>query len=105
MKKFYLEYKDDELVQRTIAQLPWRHNIVLTNKIKNNKIGKLYAEATIKNGWSKHMLVIQIESNYYLWIGNSSNNFKKILLDINSDLVNNTIKDLYIFDFLTLKAN
>ena len=105
MKKFYLEYKDDEVVQRTVAQLPWRHNIVLMSKIKDNKIRKLYAEATIKNGWSKDMLVIQIENNYHLRIGNSSNNFKISLPDINSDLANNTIKDPYIFDFLTLKEN
>lgn len=105
MKKFYLEYRDDELVQRTVAQLPWRHNIVLMSKIKDNKIRKLYAEATIKNGWSKDMLVIQIENNYHLRIGNSSNNFKISLPDINSDLANNTIKDPYIFDFLTLKEN
>lgn len=105
MKKFYLEYKDDEVVQRCVAQLPWRHNIVLISKIKDNKIRKLYAEATIKNGWSKDMLVIQIENNYHLRIGNSSNNFKISLPDINSDLANNTIKDPYIFDFLTLKEN
>ena len=105
MKKFYLEYKDDELVQRVVAQLPWRHNIVLMSKIKDNKIRKLYAEATIKNGWSKDMLVIQIENNYHLRIGNSSNNFKISLPDINSDLANNAIKDPYIFDFLTLKEN
>jgi len=48
MKKFYLEYKDDELVQRCVAQLPWRHNIVLMSKFKDNKLRKLYAEATIK---------------------------------------------------------
>ena len=105
MKKFYLEYKGDEVVQRIVAQLPWRHNIVLMSKIKNNKIRKIYAEATIKNGWSKDMLVIQIESNYHLRIGNSYNNFKVSLPDINSDLANNTIKDPYIFDFLTLKDN
>lgn len=56
MKKFYLEYKDDEIVQRTVAQLPWRHNIVLMSKIKDNKIRRLYALETIKNGWSKDML-------------------------------------------------
>ncbi len=105
MKKFYLEYKDDEVVQRIVAQLPWRHNIVLMSKIKDNKIRKIYAEATIKNGWSRDMLVMQIESNFHLRIGNSSNNFKLSLPDINSDLANNTIKDPYIFDFLTLKEN
>ena len=105
MKKFYLEYKDDEVVQRIVAQLPWRHNIVLMSKIKDNEIRKIYAEATIKNGWSRNMLVMQIESNFHLRIGNSSNNFKLSLPDINSDLANNTIKDPYIFDFLTLKEN
>ena len=105
MKKFYLEYKGDELVQRIVAQLPWRHNIALMSKIKDNNLRKKYAEATIKNGWSKDMLVMQIENNYHLRIGNSSNNFKIALPDINSDLANNTIKDPYVFDFLTLKEN
>lgn len=105
MKKFYLEYKDDELVQRCVAQLPWRHNIVLMSKIKNNNIRKIYAEATIKNGWSRDMLVIQMENNYHLRIGNSSNNFRMSLPDINRDLANNIIKDPYVFDFLTLKEN
>ena len=51
------------------------------------------------------MLVMQIENNYHLRVGNSSNNFKMSLPNINSDLANNTIKDPYIFDFLTLKEN
>ena len=53
MKKFYLEYKDNKVVQRTVAQLPWRHNIVLISKLKDNKIRKIYAEATIKMGGTK----------------------------------------------------
>ena len=105
MKKFYLEYRDDKLVQRCVAQLPWRHNIVLMTKIKNNKIRKIYAEAAIRNGWSRDILVIQIENNFHLRIGNSSNNFKSSLPDLNSDLANNIIKDPYIFDFITLKEN
>ena len=105
MKKFYLEYKDDVVVQRIVAQLPWRHNITLMSKLKDNEIRKIYAKATIKNGWSKDMLVIQIENNYHLRIGNSSNNFKLALPDVDSDLANNTIKDPYLFDFLALKEN
>ena len=92
MKKFYLEYKDDKFMQRIVAQLPWR-------------LRKIYAEAIIKNGWSRDMLVMQIETGYHKRIGKSSNNFKLSLPELNSDLVNNTIKDPYIFDFLTLKEN
>lgn len=51
------------------------------------------------------MLAHQIEYNYHLRIGNSNNNFNNLLPEYNSDLVNNTIKDPYIFDFLTLKEN
>ena len=105
MKKFYQEYKNDKLVQHTVAQIPWRHNIILMSKIKDNKIRKIYAEATIKNGWSSDMLVIQIENNHHLRIGKSSNNFKSSLPKINSALANNIIKDPYIFDFLELKEN
>ncbi len=105
MKKFYLEYKDNKVVQRTVAQLPWRHNIVLISKLKDNKIRKIYAEATIKNGWNKNMLTIQIENNYHLRIGNSSNNFKLSLPKTTSSLANNIIKDPYIFDFISLKTN
>ena len=99
MKKFYLEYKGNVLVQRIVAHLPWRHNIVLMSKLKDNEIRKIYAEAAIKNGWSSDMLAMQIDSNYHLRIGNSSNNFRTSLSEINCDLANNTIKDPYIFDF------
>lgn len=58
LNKIYLEYKNDELVQRTVVQLPWRHNIILMSKLKDNKIRKIYADATIKNGWGKNTLVI-----------------------------------------------
>ena len=103
MKSFYLEYKDDEIVQQVVAQLPWGHNLLLLDKIKDKNIRKLYIEKTIENGWSRNVLAIQIENNYHLRIGNSDNNFNDTLPKYDSDLVNNTIKDPYIFDFITLK--
>ena len=104
MKKFYLEYKDDKLLQRSVAKVPWRHNIALITKVKDKKIRKIYIDATIRNGWSKDMLVLQIESNYYLRAGNSVNNFDASLQEYNSDLVNKIIKDPYVFDFISLKT-
>ena len=103
MKKFYLEYKDDELVQQLVAQVPWGHNIVLMEKIKDKEIRKIYAEAILKNGWGRDMLSIQIKNGYHLRIGSSNNNFKNTLPALDSDLVNYTIKDPYIFDFISLK--
>lgn len=105
MKKFYLEYKDDEVMQQLVAQVPWGHNIVLMEKINNNEIRKIYLQGIIKNGWGRSMLIHQIEYGYHLRIGNSDNNFKVTIPDNNSDLANYALKDPYIFDFISLKNN
>lgn len=105
MKRFYNEYKNYEKVPQAVAQLPWGHNILLFEKIKDKNIRIIYTEASIKNGWSRNVLDFQIKSNYHLRIGNSSNNLDIALSSNDSELVNNTIKDPYIFDFLSLKNN
>lgn len=102
MKKFYLEYKDNELMQQLVAQVPWGHNIVLMEKIKDIDVRKTYIEGILKNGWGRNMLAIQIDNDYHLRIGTSNNNFKSTLPSLDSDLVNYTIKDPYIFDFISL---
>ena len=102
MKLFYQEYKDNQNLQQLVAKLSWGHNILLIEKIKENEIRKIYAEATIKNGWSRNVLAMQIESNYHLRIGTNVNNFNNLLPSSDSDLVNNSFKDPYIFDFITL---
>ena len=103
MKKFYTEYKDDKVMQQLVAQVPWGHNIVLMDKVKNKEIRKIYLQGIIKNGWGRAMLVHQIELNYHLRIGTSDNNFKLTLPEEDSDLANYIIKDPYIFDFISLK--
>jgi predicted nuclease of restriction endonuclease-like (RecB) superfamily len=103
MKKFYLEYKDDEEVQQLVAQVPWGHNIILMEKVKDKEVRKVYIEGILKNGWGRNMLSIQIDNGYHLRIGASNNNFENTLPALDSDLVNYTIKDPYIFDFLSLQ--
>ena len=105
MKRFYNEYKEYGKVPHAVAHLPWGHNILLFEKIRDKKIREIYAEATISNGWSRSVLEFQIETKYHKRIGNSSNNFNTSFPPLNSDLVNNTIKDPYIFDFINLKEN
>lgn len=105
MRLFYEEYSDDEKWQQVVAKLPWGHNLLLIEKIKDRDIRKVYAENTIKNGWSRNVLAMQIESGFHKRIGNSNNNFNISLPPKDSDLINNTIKDPYIFDFITLKKD
>ena len=105
MKKFYTEYKDDEVMQQLVAQVPWGHNIVLMDKVKDKEIRKIYLQETINNNWGRTMLIHQIELNYHLRIGKSDNNFKLTLPKDNSDLANYIMKDPYIFDFISLKKD
>ncbi|MBP3920739.1 MAG: DUF1016 family protein [Bacilli bacterium] len=103
MKLFYEEYKDDENLQQLVANLPWGHNLLLIQKFKDKEIRRIYAEATLENGWSRNILSFQIDGKYHLRVGNSTNNFSNTLPSPDSDLVNNVIKDPYIFDFITLR--
>ena len=105
MKLFYNEYKEDEKWPQLVANLPWGHNILLMEKIKDKNIREVYIKGVIANGWSRNTLLIQIENDYHLRIGNSYNNFETTLNDNDSDLVNSVIKDPYIFDFLALNEN
>lgn len=103
MRMFYEEYATDEKWQQLVAKLPWGHNLLLIEKIKDKEIRKIYVEGILKNGWSRNILAIQIESVYHNIIGSSNNNFSQLLPPADSDLVNNTVKDPYIFDFITLR--
>ena len=103
MSLFYEEYADDENWQQLVANLPWGHNIILISKIKDKKIRKIYADATINNCWSRNMLSMQIDMKYHERIANNVNNFKITLPKPGSDLANNIMKDPYVFEFINLK--
>ncbi len=100
MRKFAENWQDLLIVQRTVAQIPWRSNITLLDKIKDPKIRLWYAEKTIENGFGKDMLVFQIESKLHLREGKAISNFKKALPPIGSDMVTQSFKDPYVFDFV-----
>lgn len=105
MRMFYEEYATDEKWQQVVAKLPWGHNLLLIEKIKDKEIRKLYVDGILKNGWSRNVLAMQIEKGYHTRIGSSNNNFNNLLPPENSDIVNNTVKDPYIFDFITLRED
>ena len=103
MKLFYEEYADNIIWQQAAAKLPWWHNMLLIQKIKDKDVRLVYAKACLENGWSRSVLEMQIESQYHLRIGNSTNNFKAVLPPLDSDMAEQSFKDPYIFDFLTLR--
>ncbi|MBI5002219.1 DUF1016 domain-containing protein [Candidatus Woesearchaeota archaeon] len=102
MRRFAEEYANKEIVQEVLAQLTWYHNITLLEKINNSVERQWYAQEAIKQGWSRNVLVHHIESNLYLRQGKVTHNFSTPLPAPQSDLARQTLKDPYIFDFLSL---
>jgi predicted nuclease of restriction endonuclease-like (RecB) superfamily len=102
MRAFAEAYPDEQIVQRIAAQIPWRHNQVLLDKLKNPEQRLWYAQKSFENGWSRDILVMQIESNLFTRQRGAITNFQRTLPDLDSDLANQLIKDPYNFDFLTI---
>lgn len=106
MKKIAEEYPDFEFVQQVVAQIPWGYNIILMDKVKNIEERKWYIKQSIINGWSRSLLTMQIESKLYerQVVAEKVTNFPATLPDIQSDLAIQTMKDPYLFDFISLKG-
>jgi len=102
MLAFYREYTDDSILPHLVAKLPWGHNILLIEKIKEHNIRFWYAEKCVEHNWSRDILELQIKSDLFGRQGKSITNFKNTLPEPLSDLAQQTLKDPYIFDFLTL---
>ena len=102
MRKFAETYRDASIVQQLAAQIPWFHNCVLLDQISDPDEREWYIRQTIQNGWSRNVLVHQIESGLFLRTGTAVTNFAATLPAPQSDLARDTIKDPYIFDFLGL---
>ena len=86
-----------------IFQIPWRHNIEILNKCKKIDEAIYYIKQTIINDWNSDTLALNIKTDLFKRDANSINNFKATLPQPQLDLAIQTIKDPYIFDFLTFE--
>lgn len=123
MLAFYREYPDLEFVPQLVAQtdhtskvpppvalftpellmaLPWGHHAVLMEKIKDAGMRQWYMRAAVENGWSRNVLLMQIETAAHTRLGQVTSNFALRLPPPESDLAQQAFKDPYLFDFLTL---
>ena len=100
MAKFAARFSDRKIVQEVLAQITWYHNIALMDKVKTAEEHIWYANATVKNGWSRNVLVHQIESNLYQRqvLADKVTNFEHRLPSPQSELAVQTMKDPYVFD-------
>ena len=107
MAKFAETYAEREFVQQVVAQIPWGHNIVILDKVNNLEERKWYIKKSAQNGWSRNVLVHQIESNLYQRqvLAEKVSNFENRLPSPQSELAAQTMKDPYVFDFITFKED
>ncbi len=88
-----------------ITRIPWGHNLVIIAKCKDINEAVYYAQNTIKYNWSRSVLVHQIESDLFKRDGKAVHNFARALPKPQSDLAAQTLKDPYIFDFLSMRKS
>lgn len=102
MRSFAAAWQDEAIVQEVLAQLTWYHNIALIEKIVDREQRLWYAKSAVEFGWSRNVLVHQIETRLFERQGKAISNFERTLPEPMSDLAQQLLKDPYNFDFLTL---
>jgi len=104
MLRFYKEYQEVEIVKLPVSlfQVSWSHNIILIQKIKDVELRYWYIQKTLQDGWSRDTLIQKIKQEIHKKEGKLISNFKTILPSTNSELVQQSFKDPYLFDFLTM---
>lgn len=106
IRQWFLFYNQkDTIGQQLVAQItqiPWGQNIVIISKCKTIEEAIYYVQNTLEYNWSRSVLVHQIESGLYKREGKVINNFSVTLPAPQSDLARQTLKDPYIFDFLSM---
>ena len=107
MSKFAATYPDTEFVQQSVAQIPWGHVVVQLDKVPDDLTRNWYVAKTIENGWSRNVLIHQIESKLYerQAISQKVSNFERRLPSPQRELALQTMKDPYIFDFIPFKED
>ena len=102
MRAFAEAYPSESFVQQAVAQIPWGHHVRLLDRIKASSERRWYIHKTIECGWSRDVLIHQIESRLYQRQADPITNFQKTLPPPESDIARQTLKDPYNFDFLTM---
>ena len=104
MQKFAKEFEDDKFLQHDVAKLPWSSITVIMDRVKDRKKRKWYIIETIKNEWTRAIIIHQIELKLYerqALLENKTTNFKQTLPYPSNKQVEELLKDPYIFDFVT----
>lgn len=102
MRQFYLTYKDNEKLQPMVGEIGWSHNVVIMQKCKDDLQKEFYIRTTKKFGWTKNVLIHQIENQSYEKYLLNQTNFDNAVSEKVKAQAHLAVKDEYSFDFLGL---
>lgn len=102
MRRFAQAWPEEGIVKQLVSLLPWGHSIRLIQKVADPQVRLWYVRKAVEHGWSRDILVLQIDSELHRRQGAAPTNFDRTLPPQQSDLARQTVKDPYCFDFLTL---
>jgi predicted nuclease of restriction endonuclease-like (RecB) superfamily len=102
MRSFAEAWPEKQIVQQVAALLPWGHHMVLLDRVKDAVLREWYLRAAVEYGWSRNVMVLQIQSGLHEREGKALTNFQRALPPPDSDLAEQILKDPYNFDFLTV---
>lgn len=99
-----LDAQVNSVSQPVVAKLPWGHHVILLERVKKRPERFWYMQQAVAHGWSRSILTAQIAAKAHRGAGQAQTNFAATLPPVQSDLAQQTLKDPYLFDFLTLAA-
>jgi predicted nuclease of restriction endonuclease-like (RecB) superfamily len=102
MKLFYETYEGSEKLAPLVREIGWSHNLVIMEKCKDDLEREFYLRMTRKYGWTKNVLIHQVENQSYAKTLLNQTNFSETLPDNLQDQAKLAIRDEYVFDFLEL---
>jgi predicted nuclease of restriction endonuclease-like (RecB) superfamily len=102
MREFYIAYRDLPKVQPLVAQIGWTQNLIVLQRCRDPLEREFYIRMTKKFGWTKNVLIHQIENQSYEKTLLGQTNFDKALTPELRAQAKLAVKDEYIFDFLEL---
>jgi len=105
MRSFAEAWPDEAILQQLVAKLPWGHNVCLLDYLDTSEERLWYARQIVEYGWSRNVLVHQIDSKLYQRQGKAITNFERALPAPQSDLAHQLLKSPYNFEFLTLQQD
>lgn len=102
MKRFYEEYKGDQILQQLVAEIPWGQNLLIMEKVSDSSARRYYLHATAQMGWSRNVLLNQIKAKAYErhTLTSKQHNFERALPAYLAEQADKSMKDVYMLDFL-----